>query len=160
MVFWHAFKESLKLPSKKALFKLNRLGMDIVVVYMFILLLFVSFPSLIEEITTPNDLSNHLNVFFLIIYFFIFYYLPMTIIVFVFISLIAYVGKGITIMMKRKLHFSILWKMYAFSTTLPFALYTIIALFYQFSNLFFWISLLYTMLLFIKMISIYPKINN
>lgn len=157
MIFWHTFKKSLTLPSKKSLFKLNRLGMDIVVIYMFILLLIVSIPSLINQMTATSGFGNHLNNFFFLIYFFIFYYLPMNLIVFSFLSLIAFLGKGIAKLMHRKLRFSILWKMCAFSTTLPFSLYTIIALFYPISNIFLWVSILYTLLLLIKMISIYPR---
>ena len=157
MIFWRTFIESIKLPSKKALFKLNRTGMDIVVIYMFILLLFVSIPSLIEEITTTNNFSSDLSLFFLIIFFFIFYFLPLNIIVFLFISLVAYIGIGITKIMRRKLRFSILWKMSAFSLTVPFTVYTVAALFFPISDTFLWLSLLYTFLLLIKMISIYPK---
>src|SRR5690625_24494 len=86
MIFWRTFLESIKLPQKKALFKLNRTGMDIVVIYMFILLLFVSLPNLLQQIFNKADLSLEIDTFFLIIYFFIFYYLPMVVIVFLVIS--------------------------------------------------------------------------
>lgn len=36
MAFLTSFIESIKLPKKKSVFKLNRISMDIVVVYMFI----------------------------------------------------------------------------------------------------------------------------
>lgn len=157
MIFWHVFKESIKLPNKKAMFKLNRIGMDIVVFYMFILLLFVSIPSFIQQITQTNNYINDLNIVFQIIYFFIFFYLPLNVIVFFFISLIAYIGVGITKIMRRKLHFSILWKMTAFTTTVPLIIYTIIALFTPIDIAFLWLFILYTLILLIKMISIYPK---
>lgn len=157
MIFLHVFINSLKLPSKNALFKLNRLGMDIVVIYMFILLFIVSVPSLIQQITTTSGFISELNLFFLFIYFFIFYYLPLNLIVFSILSLIAYLGKGLAKIMNRKLRFSILWKMCAFSTTLPFILYSIIAIFYSLDNIFLSASILYTLVLLIKMISIYPR---
>lgn len=157
MIFWHTFKESIKLPNKKALFKLNRIGMDIVVVYMFILLFLVSIPSFIQQYIEASGFMNDLNLVFQMIYFFIFYYLPLTIIIFLFLSLIAYIGLGITKLMKRKLRYSILWKMSAFTTTIPFIAYTIFALFFHISITFLWLSILYTLLLLIKMISIYPK---
>lgn len=156
MVFLHIYTESLKLPNKKALFKLNRLGMDVVVVYLFIMLFIVSLPALIDQIVDPSGFSSYLNIFFLFIYFFIFYYLPLNLIVFGFLSLIAFFGKWITKLMNRKLRYSILWKMCAYTTTLPFTLYTIIALFFPISNMFLWLSIFYTVLLLIKMISIYP----
>src|SRR5699024_8184770 len=129
MIFWHTFRESIKLPSKKAMFTLNRIVMDIVVFHMFILLFFVSIPSFIQQVTQANSYINDLNIVFQIIYFFIFFYLPLNVIVFSFLSLIAYIGLGITKLMKRKLRFSILWKMCEFTTTLPFIIYIILELF-------------------------------
>src|SRR5690625_1613494 len=147
----------MKLPNKKSMFRLNRIGMDIVVFYLFILLFIVSIPSFIQQITQTNSYINDLNIVFQIIYFFIFFYLPLNMIVFFFLSLIAYIGLGITKLMHRKLRFSILWKMSAFSTTVPFVIYTIIALFSPINIMFLWLFILYTLILLIKMISIYPK---
>src|SRR5690625_2374435 len=103
MIFWHIFIESMKLHRKQSMFKLNRIGMDIVVFYLFILLLIVSIPSFIQQITQTNSYINDLNIVFQIIYFFIFFYLPLNVIVFSFLSLIAYIGLGITRLMPRKL---------------------------------------------------------
>ncbi|HLS60853.1 MAG TPA: hypothetical protein VK044_06965 [Virgibacillus sp.] len=157
MIFWQTFLDSIKLPNKRALFRLNRIGMDIVVIYLAILLFFVSIPSLIEQVSNPSGLGANMSLFFLMIYFFIFYYLPLLVIVFSFLSLIAYLGTGLTKLMKRKLRFAILWKMSAFATTVPFAIYTLFALFFPINDLYLWVSLLYTVILLIKMISIYPK---
>ena len=157
MIFLHVFLESIKLPSKKALFKLNRIGMDIVVIYMAIILFFVSIPSLIDQLTTPGALSDNMNGLFFIIFFFIFYYLPLITIVLSSLSLIAYFGTKLAALMGRKLRFQIIWKMSAFSTTTPFLVYTLIALFVPISNVFLWLSLFYTVVLLIKMILIFPK---
>src|SRR5690625_355730 len=153
MIFWYTFLESIKLPNKKAMFKLNRTGMDIAVVYMFILLLLVSIPSLIERIT--GVMSMDIELFFLIIYFFIFYYLPLTIIVFILLSIIAYAAVGLAKLMKRKLRFSILWKMAAYTSTTPFLVYTMIALFFPISDKLLWLSLLYTLIVLIKIIYVF-----
>lgn len=157
MIFWHTFKESIKLPNKEAMFKLNRIGMDVVVFYLFILLFLVSIPSFFQQINQTSSYINDLNIVFQLIYFFIFYYLPLNVIVFCFLSIIAYIGLGITKLMHRKLRFSILWKMSAFTITIPCILYTIIALFTPMNIAFLWLFILYTLLLLIKMISIYPK---
>lgn len=159
MKFWMIFMESFKLPNKRALFKLNRVGMDIVVIYLFILLFLVSIPSFIQQITgtSSSGYINDLNLFFQIIYFFIFYYLPINVIVFLLLSLVAYIGLGITKIMKRKLRFAILWKMSAFSITVPFVIYRFIALFIPLNNTFLLIAVLYIFTLLIIMISIYPK---
>lgn len=157
MIFLKSFLTSLRLPQKKAVFALNRVSMDIVVVYLFILLSIVSIPAFIEQIKNAPSMNVNVELFFLIIYFFIFYYLPLTIIVFGFISLVAYIGKGFTRLLKRKLHYSILWKMTAFSLTIPFLLYTLIALFCPISDKILWLGLVYALMMLIKITTIYPR---
>ena len=157
MVFLTSFIESIKLPKKKSIFKLNRVGMDIVVIYMFFLLAIVSLPTLIDQIVVGSELSVKIGSFFYLIYFFIFHYLVVVVLVFIVISIISYFATVITRISGRKLHYSILWKMVAFSTTLPFLLYTILAFFYNLNDNFLWLSFIYTFLLLYKIITTYPK---
>lgn len=157
MIFLRTFLNSIKLPNKQAIFSLNRIGMDITVVYMFILLLFVSTPSLINQLTTANGPGTEMNVLFFLIYFFIFYYLPLTMIVFLYISLLAYVGTGISKFVRRKIKFSILWKLIAYTTTIPFILYTVVSLFFSINNAFAGLFILYTILFMVKIITVFPK---
>ncbi|MGM8366679.1 hypothetical protein ACLIBG_14580 [Virgibacillus sp. W0181] len=157
MLFWTTFLQSLQLPSKRSVFKLNRVGMDIIVIYMFILLFLVSIPSFLEQIANPDGFRTNMNLFFFLIYFFIFYYLPLNVIIFGLLSVIAFVGKKFASLMKRKLHFSILWKMGALSSTVPFLVYTLLALFFPISDRVLWIGLVYILILLIKIILIYPK---
>lgn len=157
MIFLQTFTHSIQLPRKDAMFKLNRTGMDIAVIYMFMLLVFVSIPSLIDRLTATSGPGTDLNLFFLIIYFFIFYYLPMTVIVFLLLSLVAYIGTGIAKLMQRKLRFSLLWKMSAYLSTVPFLIYTLVALIFPISDGYLWFALLYTLIFLVKIISIYPK---
>ncbi|HLR68759.1 DUF1189 family protein [Virgibacillus alimentarius] len=157
MVFWKTFLHSLQLPSKNAMFKLNRTGMDIAVLYMFMLLLLVSVPSLIDRLTTTGQPGSDLNLLFLLIYFFIFYYLPMTVIVFLLLSFVAYIGTWIAKFMQRKLKFPLLFKMCAYISTVPFILYTIVAILFPIDDTFLWFALLYTFIFLVKMITVYPK---
>lgn len=157
MVFLTSFVESIQLPKKKAIFKLNRVGMDAVVVYMFILLGIVSLPNLTNQLRVGSELSADIGPFFYLIYFFIFHYLVVVVLVFIVISIIAYIATKFTKISGRKLHYSILWKMVAFSTTLPFILYTILAFFYDLNDNFLWLSFIYTFFLLYKIITIYPK---
>ena len=64
------FIESIKLPQKKAVVTLNRIGMDTAVFYMFILLAISSLPSYIKQVSENETLS----LFLLTIFFFIFHY--------------------------------------------------------------------------------------
>lgn len=157
MVFLTSFIESLQLPKKKSVFKLNRIGMDIVVIYMFIVLAIVSLPTLLNQIKNSSELSIEIGPFFYLIYFFIFHYLVIVVLIFIVISIIAYIATKLTHLSGRKLHYSVLWKMSAFSTTLPFLLYTILAFFYNLNDNFLWLSFFYTFLLLYKIITIYPK---
>ncbi|WP_339230826.1 DUF1189 family protein [Oceanobacillus sp. FSL K6-2867] len=157
MIFLHVFFNSIKLPKKEAMFRLNRIGMDIAVIYMFFLLGLVSIPALIKQLTATSGLGADLNVIFKLIYFFMFYYLPLTVLVFIAISFVAYIGRGIAHFMERKLRYSILWKMVAFTTTIPFILYLIIAFIIPVSDAYLLLTFIFSVGLLFKMISIYPK---
>lgn len=157
MVFLQAFLESIQLPRKKAVFRLNRIGMDITVVYMFMMLIIVSIPSFIDRLQATDGFSSDLPFVFLVIYFFIFYYLPLTIIIFLILSAVAYIGTKVAHFARRKLRFSLLWKMSAYTTTIPFLVYAILALLFRIDDTFLWLFLLYTVTLLLKIITIYPK---
>lgn len=157
MLLWKTFLHSLKLPSKQAVFKLNRVPMDITVFYMFIMLFFISIPSLIQQLTKTSGLGSDMNIVFKLIYFFIFNYLPLTIMIFLLITAFAYLFTWIAKVMKRKLKLQILWKMFAYSTSIPFLLYTVIALFFPISDVFLLITILYTSIMVFQVIRVYPK---
>src|SRR5699024_5683889 len=106
MIFWRTFLYSLRLPKKQAVFKLNRIGMDITVVYMFILIGLISLPAMVNLLQADADIG--INLFFWLIYFFILYYLPMTIGLFLLLSFIAWIGTGIAKLLRRKLRFALL----------------------------------------------------
>lgn len=157
MKFRHVFLQSIKLPSKKATFSLNRVSMDIAIIYMFILLILVSIPAFIDRIVENSGVSAELNIAFLIIYFFIFYYLPMAVFVCIGISIIAYTGLGLAKLMERKLQFPLLWKMSVFIATIPFIIYTIIALLFPVDDMLLGAFFVYILIMLFFIISIYPK---
>lgn len=157
MIFFRALRHSVRLPARNSVFRLNRIGMDITVVYMFFLLLMVSIPSLITRISNQGDSNITINLFFFLIYFFIFFYLPLVIFVFVALAVVAYIGMFISQSLYRKIRFAVLWKMCAYTTTIPFFIYTIIALFIPIGKQWLWLVLLYTLAFMIKIITIYPR---
>ncbi|SET24926.1 Protein of unknown function [Oceanobacillus limi] len=157
MILWRTFLQSLQIPSKKIIFKLNRTGMDTTVFYMFILLFIVSTPSLIDRINENTGFTSEMNIVFLFIYFFIFSYLPLTITIFVGITIISYAMTWIAQLMERKLHLQVLWKMAAYTSTIPFLLYTVFELFYSAPDVLLWFSLVYIVVMLIIIISVYPK---
>lgn len=160
MVFWKVFLQSIQIPRKQSVFKLNRVRMDIAVVYMFILIGLVSIPSLIEQIKINSSSSIHVHTVFFLIFFFMFYYLVLVVSIFVFISVYAYVGVNLARLMKRRLHFSILWKVTAFSTTLPFVIYTFVSLVLPLPNSVLLFFFIYMTIILYKIIAIYPAVDK
>ncbi|ASK61789.1 hypothetical protein CFK37_06275 [Virgibacillus phasianinus] len=157
MIFFNAFLDSLKLPSKRAVFQLNRIGMDITVIYMFIIMAIVAIPALLDRLTGTSGPGADMAVFFQLIYFFMFYYLPLTIIVFVVLSGIAYIFTWIAKILKRKLRFQLLWKMGAYTTTIPFLLYAVIALLFTVDDSMMWLFFIYSICILLKIVTVYPR---
>ncbi|GGA70273.1 hypothetical protein [Ornithinibacillus halotolerans] len=157
MIFWQTFLYSVQLPTKNAVFKLNRIPMDITVFYMFFMLFIISIPSLINQLTRSSGLGSDMNIVFKLIYFFIFNYLPLTIIVFLLITFVAYLFTWIAKVMQRKLKLQIIWKMIAYTTTIPFIIYTVVALLFQVNDTYLLLSAFFSSALLIRIISIYPK---
>ncbi|KKE78301.1 DUF1189 domain-containing protein [Oceanobacillus caeni] len=157
MIFWNVFLNSVKLPNKKAMFQLNRVGLDIAIFYILLILFLTSIPSFIHRLTDMDRFGSDMNFVFTLIYFFIFYYLPLTIIVFGIIFITSYLGKLLSKILNRKLHYSLLWKMTAFTITIPFLLYTIISIFFTVDDSYLMIAFIYSAVLLCKMILHYPK---
>jgi len=152
------FLHSIKLPKRNAAFALNRIGMDKVIFYIFSLLGIASIPGLIEQIqTNANAQSLQIQNFFFLIFFFIFYYLILTAAVLLGISLIAYLGSWIADVTKRKLRYSILWKMAACITTIPILIFTVMSFFIDVSIIFLSVAITFHIIVFIQTIFLYPK---
>src|SRR5699024_59352 len=132
---WNICKNSLQLPKRSAAFSLNRVGMDLIVFYMFILLALSSVPDLVEQMQT-NIKQVKIQTFFFLIFFFIFYYLISVFVVFMLISVIAYFGSWIARLTKRKLRYAILWKVTACIMTIPIIIFTVLSFFYPLGTFF------------------------
>src|SRR5699024_3058769 len=157
MAFLASYIESIKVAKKLSVFKLNRISMDFVVLGRIIRLAIVSLHSFFYQLSNSSYFIVYLGLFFYLVCFFIFHYLVIVVLVFIVISMIAYLASLFTKFSGRRLHYSILCKLTAFSTTLPFLLYSILAFFYNISDNFLWLSFLYTAFLLYKIITIYPK---
>lgn len=157
MIFWEIFTNSIKLPNKKAMRRLNQIGMDYTVFYMFFLLLVASLPSFIEQALASSGASSEISFFFFILFFFMFFYLPFVLIIFAFLSLLAYIAVLVARILKRRLTFAFLWKLIAYSTTIPFLLYTAIALLYDFSIIYLGLTAIYSFTIIMIIISSFPR---
>ncbi|MUV37926.1 hypothetical protein JNUCC1_01732 [Lentibacillus sp. JNUCC-1] len=156
MVLWHTFIHSLKLPSKQAMFKLNRTGMDMAVIYMLILIFLSSIPTAVHMLTSGTNEAG-INIAFWLVYFFFIFYLPITVVVFLALTLLAYIGTLIAKLLNRKLKLSLLWKMSAYASTIPALAYTLYAFIFPLNLYIMWLMIAFIMIYLVKMITVYPK---
>ncbi|GAA0335555.1 DUF1189 family protein [Oceanobacillus oncorhynchi subsp. oncorhynchi] len=157
MKFIKILKESLLLPQKKAMFQINRIGMDQIMIYLFILFMVTSLPELIVRLTSWSGLGGEMNIIFQLIYFFMFYYLILAILLLGVISFIAYLGRGIVRLANRKLYYGTLWKLTACSLTLPMLVFTLLSFIWSIPDWFLFIFFIYPVVLLIRMIFLYPQ---
>ncbi|MDV2581920.1 DUF1189 family protein [Alkalibacillus haloalkaliphilus] len=151
------FKSSLKLPSKKALFSLNRESMRDTMIYILVLMFLICLPDatritynyLIGERSIPVDLFITQLI---IIYPFLVAFLMVA-----GVSLhagIAYVTRSF---MRRKLAFQQLWKMTAYALTIPVMLTIILRAFQLDSFLLLALPFILLHVLLYQMITVFPK---
>ncbi|GEN46375.1 hypothetical protein AHA02nite_21510 [Alkalibacillus haloalkaliphilus] len=151
------FKSSLKLPSKKALFSLNRESMRDTMIYILVLMFLICLPDatritynyIIGERSIPVDLFITQLI---IIYPFLVAFLMVA-----GVSLhagIAYVTRSF---MRRKLAFQQLWKMTAYALTIPVMLTIILRAFQLDSFLLLALPFILLHVLLYQMITVFPK---
>ncbi|MFD1416203.1 hypothetical protein [Oceanobacillus jeddahense] len=157
MKFIKILKESFLLPQKKAMFQINRIAMDKIMIYLFILFMVVSLPELVSRLTNWTGLGGEMNIIFQLIYFFMFYYLILSILLLGIISLIAYISKGVVHLANRKLYYGTLWKLTACSVTVPLFIFTLISFIWSIPDWSLFIFFIYPLLLVTRMIFLYPQ---
>ena len=157
MQFIKILKESLLLPQKKAMFQLNRIGMDKIMIYLFILFMLASLPEFVSRLTSWTGLGGEMNFILQLIYFFMFYYLILSILLIGVISFIAYLGRGIVRLSNRKLYYGTLWKLTACAMTIPIIVFSFISFIWPIPDWFLFIFFVYPILLLTRMIFLYPQ---
>lgn len=153
----HAFKLSLLLPSKRAVFQLNRVKTKDFLSYIFLLHWLISFPNGARLINNSinNEAFSKESLLLLVLY-------PLFIIFFglIGITLLASIGLLIKTITKRKLVYQLLWKMTVYALTYSIILYT----FFDVLGIIHWIVNLLVLsvflLIFMQMILAYPKIRE
>ncbi|WP_226585586.1 DUF1189 family protein [Halobacillus litoralis] len=113
---------SLRLPKKEAMFKLNRKGITNTILYLFILLLLLFSPDMITSIiyleTNVTEVSRGMYV----VQFLVFYPLLIVFLILVGVSILAGAGLLMRKWLSRKLTYQQLWKLTAYASTLPLIL--------------------------------------
>ena len=150
----HALKLSLLLPSKHAVFQLNRVKTTDFLVYILLLHLLISLPNGVRLISNSINSGEFGKESLLILFIY-----PLFIMLFgiIGILLLASIGILIRAITKRKLVYQLLWKMTVYALTYPIILYTL----FDVLNITHWIVnlllLVIFLLIFLKMILAYPK---
>lgn len=154
MAIFRVLKLTLLLPKKQAVFQLNRVKTKDFFMYAGFLIFLVLLPNGIRLINESINSGSFTREYLLILIFY-----PSLIILFsiIGISLLAAMGMLIKIMTKRKMAYQLLWRMTIYVLTYPVLIYTLFDLI-GIQNA--WINLLLFLIfvvVFSKMILVYPK---
>ncbi|MFD2637542.1 DUF1189 family protein [Piscibacillus salipiscarius] len=148
-------KNSLLLPKKDALFKLNRMNMRDTLVFINLLFLILFLPDAIRFVQNVKDTNGSIPD--VVIIQVVFLYPALTIFL---TTLIVTALAGISYLIRnslnRKLAYHQLWKMTSYALTWPIIIFLFIKIF-MLNLLFILISIVIFLYLITKMILIYPK---
>ena len=146
---------SAKLPSKQALFALNRVPMRDTLVYLFCLFFILFLPYTI--VNMMDVYQNAISKSQLVLQVVLFYPFFMMFLVIISISFLAVIALLLRFILVRKLAYQQLWKMTAYAILWPFILYQVI-LFVPVSN-YLGVTVCFVIYLAImwRMIVVYPR---
>ncbi|MBB6452485.1 ABC-type multidrug transport system permease subunit [Salirhabdus euzebyi] len=149
-----ALKNSLLLPKKEALFRLNRVGMLHTMTYLFVLMIVLFIPNLVNNIEnlSRNEEKSMYMLQVIVFYPFVIFFTMICL-----VSILTFLSFIISKLVKRKLTYQLLWKMTTFAITIPLLIHSIVSVI-GYNNpgiIALLLLILYTLMY--KMIIIYPK---
>ncbi|MEH7381138.1 DUF1189 family protein [Bacillus sp. JJ1533] len=149
--------DSLRLPNKAAMKRLNKLEMRNTILFLLLLLFIVALPIeinlLLDDSYKESDIPQNIYVIQILL----FYPFLMLFLGIAGISVLAGLGVGVSKLTHRQLKFQFLWKMCAFALTKPIIIFAVANLLigtHWIINAIVTILLFYTIL---RMIFHYPK---
>jgi hypothetical protein len=152
-----ALKNSLLLPKKSAVFRLNRISMRNTLVYMFFLIFLALLPDFVIEMFSSISSSQNSGIEVFILQLIVLYPLFCIFLGIVVISLSASIATAIKSLLKRKLAYQQLWKMTVYALTVPLIIYFIISwLNYNHWSIYLLLFVLHYSIM-TKMILVYPR---
>jgi hypothetical protein len=154
------FKNSLLLPKKEALFRLNRVSMRNTLTYIVCLMFLLFLPDVVKVVMDVEAGLEGLPKGSYITQVIVFYPLFILFIVVTGVSLLAALSLPIKEVLGRKLAYHQLWKMTTFAMTVPLIIYTVLKLFHVNSVVVNLLQLIILYFLIYKMILVYPKRSN
>ncbi|MDR4888298.1 DUF1189 family protein [Fredinandcohnia sp. QZ13] len=151
------FMDSLRLPNKAAMKRLNKLEMRHTIVFLLLLLFIIALPIEINLLLDDSYKESEIPQNIYIIQVLLFYPFLMLFLGIAGISVLAGLGVGISKLTHRQLKFQLLWKMCAFALTksvILFAVANILIGTHWIVNTIVFVLLFYTIL---RMIFHYPQ---
>ncbi|ASF37809.1 hypothetical protein CEH05_01210 [Halobacillus halophilus] len=122
MEFFDSLWNSVRLPKKEAMFRLNRKGITSTIMYLFILMTVLFLPDMVGTIIRLDSNLTEVSRGLYLVQVFVFY--PMLIIFLILVGVSALAGAALimTNQLDRKLTYQQLWKMTAYAATVPLVL--------------------------------------
>lgn len=150
----HVLKLSLMAPAKRAVFQLNRVKTKQFFGYILFLLLIALLPNGVQLITDSVNSGGFGEEYLIILILY-----PSLVILFgiLGISLLASLGLLFRRLTGRKLVYPLLWRMTVYALTYPVIIFTILELFDITSTLINGLLLIVFVLIFFRMILVYPR---
>ncbi|WP_251551029.1 DUF1189 family protein [Neobacillus muris] len=152
-----SFVNSLMLPSKKAVLKINKLKVSTSVFYFALLILLITLPDLIRLIlsydTQFSDLPRSVFIFQIVV----FYPFQSIFIGILGITVAAAAGLLMNKWMQRRIKYALLWKMSLHASTTPLILYALVRNLYSINLVISIVLMLFVLYILYKMIAVYPK---
>lgn len=128
MELYYSLKNSLRLPKKEALFRLNRVSMRNAISYIVVLLFLLFLPELILMMIHFQGEAEGLPKDMYILQLIVFYPFWIVFLAIAGVSVLAAVSVLIKNLLHRKLAYQQLWKMTAFALTIPLLVYILLDL--------------------------------
>ncbi|UFU01204.1 DUF1189 domain-containing protein [Radiobacillus kanasensis] len=125
MQFIYILKNSLLLPRKEALFRLNRVSMRNTIVYIFFLMLLLHLPDIVGALMTIDENAEIPKEIF-ILNLIVSYPLLLILSTFLGVSILAAISLLLIIFLKRKLAYHYLWKITTYALTIPYMIYKLL----------------------------------
>lgn len=153
----NAFKLSLLLPKKKAVFQLNRVKTKDFLLYILLLHVLFALPNGVQLI---RDLMEKVDVDKTLLLAAFLYPLLVIMTGMIVISLFAMAGLLVRWITKRKLVYQLLWKMAMYACTYPVLTYIVFSLFHKTTTIEHIGMFLLLLFMFTKMILTYPQMKK
>ena len=156
-VYWNIFKNSLILPKKEALFFLNRVPMGKTILYILVLMHLTFLPNLFKVTNSTFQQIENISFSLYIINVIVLYPFFTILLMILSLTVFSFIALVLAKFLNRKLAYPYLWKITAYSLTVPLIIYAVLEILSITNSLLVIVPILYLYFVLYKIIRIYPK---